>query len=82
MAGESGFIDTGTCRSVGIGLSVLWYRVIVQRKNTEWLFAEKLLDPDETEQSKVMSSCLGSQCPYFPVVLGLNIFPDDAVILL
>lgn len=80
MAGGSGFIDTGTCRSVGIGLSVLWYSaVIVQRKNTEWLFAQKLLDPDETEQSKVMSS---AQCSYFPVVLGLNIFPDDAVISL
>lgn len=30
--GEDGFMDTGTGRSVGIGLSVLWYRVIVQRK--------------------------------------------------
>lgn len=36
MAGEDGFMDTGTGRSVGIGLSVLWYRVIVQRKNIEW----------------------------------------------
>lgn len=31
--GEDGFMDTGTGRSVGIGLSVLWYRVIVQRKH-------------------------------------------------
>lgn len=36
--------------SVGIGLSVLWYRVIVQRRNIEWLFKTatlKVLDPDE-----------------------------------
>lgn len=31
-------MDTGIGRSVGIGLSVLWYRVIVQRKNIDWLF--------------------------------------------
>lgn len=36
--GEDRFMDTGTGRSVGIGLSVLWYRVIVQRKNVEFLF--------------------------------------------
>lgn len=38
MVGGKGFMDTGTGRSVGIGLSVLWYRVIVQRKHTEWFF--------------------------------------------
>lgn len=38
MVGGEGFMDTGTGRSVGIGLSVLWYRVIVQRKHTEWFF--------------------------------------------
>lgn len=35
---EDGWMDTGTGRSVGIGLSVLWYRVIVQRKHVEWFF--------------------------------------------
>lgn len=48
--GQDRFMDTGTGRSVGIGLSVLWYRVIVQRKNFEWLFKTatyKRLDPDE-----------------------------------
>lgn len=38
MVEGEGFMDTGTGRSVGIGLSVLWYRVIVQRKHTEWFF--------------------------------------------
>lgn len=38
MVGGVGFMDTGTGRSVGIGLSVLWYRLIVQTKNIEWLF--------------------------------------------
>lgn len=50
VEGEGGFMDTGTGRSVGIGLSVLWYRVIVQRKSIERLFKTaiwKLLDPDE-----------------------------------
>lgn len=32
MVGGDKFMDTGTGRSVGKGLSVLWYRVIVQRK--------------------------------------------------
>lgn len=32
MEGWDQVMDTGTGRSVGIGLSVLWYRVIVQRK--------------------------------------------------
>lgn len=31
---DLGFMDTGTGRSVGIGLSVLWYRVIVQRETS------------------------------------------------
>lgn len=39
---EDGFMDTGTGRLVGIGLSVLWYRVIVQRKNIDWLFKQQL----------------------------------------
>lgn len=50
VEGEGGCMDTGTGRSVGIGLSVLWYRVIVQRKSIERLFKTaiwKLLDPDE-----------------------------------
>lgn len=33
--GQDKVMDTGTGLSVGIGLSVLWYRVIVQR--IEWL---------------------------------------------
>lgn len=36
--GRVGFMDTGTGRSVGIGLSVLWYRVIVQRKTLSGYF--------------------------------------------
>lgn len=32
VGGEELFMDTGTGQLVGIGLSVLWYRVIVQRK--------------------------------------------------
>lgn len=39
---EGGFMDTGTGRSVGIGLSVLWYRVIIQRRNIEWLYSRNL----------------------------------------
>lgn len=48
MVGGDGLMDTGSGRSVGIRLSVLWYRVIVQRKNIEWLFKTatlNLLDP-------------------------------------
>lgn len=37
---DEGSMDTGTGRLVGIGLSVLWYRVIVQR-NIEWLFKQQ-----------------------------------------
>lgn len=38
--GRDKVMDTGTGLSVGIGLSVLWYRVIVQR--IEWLFKQQL----------------------------------------
>ncbi len=57
--GEDGFMDTGTGRSVGIGLSVLWYRMIVQRKNIEWLFktaTQKLLDPHKAWPNRSRSS--------------------------
>ena len=33
MVAGDGLMDTGSGRSVGIRLSVLWYRVIVQRKH-------------------------------------------------
>lgn len=35
-------MDTGTGRSVGIGLSVLWYRVIVQRKTSSGCSKQQL----------------------------------------
>lgn len=35
-------MDTGTGRSVGIGLSVLWYRVIVQRKTLSGYLKQQL----------------------------------------
>lgn len=66
--GEDRFMDTGTGRSVGIGLNVLWYRVIVQRKNVKFLFKtanQKHLDPDKTS-FKVKSSFLGSLSPNSP----------------
>lgn len=61
-------MDTGTGRSVGIGLSVLWYRVIVQRKHTEWFLETSRRG--SADRSKVKSNCLRD------VQSEFHVFPD------